>query len=462
MQTGRKLRAPRHGTTGMVARLIRLFHDPSAYEELPARVKEAIRAQQDHSEIIIGWIQLAVVIAFGVLYTLSPKTFSAETMIAPVPWALSAYLGFTLLRLGLAYRVRLPGWFLGVSVVIDVGLLMALIWSFHIQYQQPPSFVLKAPTLLYAFIVIALRALRFEARFVLLAGAVAAAGWLALVLYVVSADATITRDYVAYMTSNSILLGAEFDKIVSILVVTAILALALVRARQLLIGSIAGGTAARELSRFFAPEIARQITGAEDAITAGHGELREAAILQVDLRGFTALAQAIAPDAVMALLADYQARMVPVIRRHGGSVDKFLGDGILATFGAAVPEPRHAAAALSAADAVMAEAEAWNRDRANAGDAPIVVKLGLATGRVVFGAVGDEDRLEYTVIGEAVNLAAKLEKHTAAEGVRALATLAALREAEAQGYRPVRTPERRPARQVPGVEGPLDLVVLAA
>ncbi|MFP3386859.1 adenylate/guanylate cyclase domain-containing protein, partial [Tritonibacter sp. SIMBA_163] len=79
------------------------------------------------------------------------------------------------------------------------------------------SFYLKAPTLLYVFIFIALRALRFEARFVLAAGLTAAAGWALLVLYVVTVnpeDPMITRNYVTYLTANSVLLGAEFDKII--------------------------------------------------------------------------------------------------------------------------------------------------------------------------------------------------------------------------------------------------------
>ena len=131
----------------------------------------------------------------------------------------------------------MPAWFLTLSVAADLTLLMMLIWSFHIQYDQPASFYLKAPTLLYVFIFIALRALRFEARFVLLAGLFSALGWLALVFYVVSIDPQdnmITRDYVAYMTSNTILLGAVFDKVISILMVTGILCVALVKARKLL------------------------------------------------------------------------------------------------------------------------------------------------------------------------------------------------------------------------------------
>jgi len=389
--------------------------------ELPERVRLAIRDQENASERLMSWAQLAVVLSFGALYLLSPKP--AGVPFAPVPWALGIYLAVTLLRLAWSHRGRLPDWALAASVLVDISLLMVLIWSFHIQYAQPPSFYLKAPTLIYVFIFIALRALRFDARFVILAGALAAVGWGILIAYVIYADpndAMITRDYVAYLTSNSILLGAEFDKIISILVVTALIAAALVRGKALLVRAVAEQTAARELSRFFAPEVAARIKSAAVDIRAGEGELRDAAVLFLDLRNFTRLAGTLAPAEVMRLLAEYQQRMVPVIRSHGGSIDKFLGDGILATFGAAQPSERAAAEALAALDAVMAEAAAWSADCDRDGRSCPRVNGAVAAGRVLFGAVGDAARLEYTVIGEAVNLAAKLEKHNKEMGVRAL------------------------------------------
>ena len=159
--------------------------------DLPKRVIVRVRQQQEASEVLIGWIQFGVVSVFGVLYMLAPKTFSEEAAFAPVPWALGAYLVFTLTRLHLAQIRRLPEWFLHLSVVLDMALLLGLIWSFHLQYEQPSSFYLKAPTLLYVFIFIALRALRFEVRYVVLAGAVAAIGWLIMVAYVIWVSRTI-------------------------------------------------------------------------------------------------------------------------------------------------------------------------------------------------------------------------------------------------------------------------------
>jgi adenylate cyclase len=436
----------------------------AARPPLPERVLGAIAAQEDASERLIGWVQLAVVATFGTLYLIAPKTFR-NTSFEPVPWALALYGLFTLLRLALAHRLRLPSWFLTLSIAIDIALLMVLIWSFHLQYEQPASFYLKAPTLLYLFIFISLRALRFEARYVLLAGLLGALGWLLMLYYAVRFDPArpmITRNYVEYLTSNAILIGAEFDKIISILVVTGILAVVISRARALLQRAVVEGTAARELSRFFAPAIAQQITSAKDSIRAGEGVVREAAILFLDVRGFTKLAGEVGPNEILKLLAEYQARLVPIVQQHGGSIDKFLGDGILATFGAAVETKTFAADAIRAVDGVMRAVEDWNLERARQGRPSIGVGAAVASGRVIFGAVGDATRLEYTVIGDPANLAAKLEKHTKAERVRALAARASFVLAMAQGYQPPGSYEERQARRVEGVGEPVDLVVLAA
>lgn len=428
---------------------------------LPARVRDAISRQQDRSEILIGWFQLFVVVTLGALYLVSPKP---EVTFDLVPWALGIYLLLTLIRVIWSHVARLPAWSLALSVIFDMTLLMLLIWSFHLKYEQPASFYLKAPTLLYVFIFVALRALRFEARYVLLAGLVAAVGWSLLMVYVLFADPSnmmITRDFVVYMTSNSILLGAEFDKIISILMVTVIIAVALSRAKSLLVRAVAEQTAARELSRFFDPEIVQRITGSEQQILAGSGEMRDAAIVNLDMRGFTRLAEREAPDRVMGLLAEYQARMVPLIQSHGGSIDKFMGDGILATFGASLPSTSYAADALRAIDAVIESAQAWRAERA-AEDIPAPeVNAAVATGRILFGAVGDETRLEYTVIGDAVNLSAKLEKANKEHQVRALADLATYEMAVAQGYEAPEERRRLPGARVAGVEHPIDLVVLA-
>lgn len=451
----------------MLARLRDWLFDGGGPENLPERVQVAIRQQQERSEIIIGWVQLLIVAALATVYESSSMPegvvqfdYSFETQVFVI------FGVFCLVRLFLAYRRLLRPWMLYLSVVADIALLMGLIYSFHYKYAQPAAFYLKAPTLLYVFLFIALRALRFEARFVLFTGLVAAIGWTILVLYVLSGrggpDWPVTDDFVEYITTNTVLFHAEVDKLIAIAVTTLVLALAIARARHLLVRAVSEGAAARDLSRFFDPGVAQRIRSATMAIKAGEGELRDVAILAVDLRGFTRLSTELAPAEVMKVLQDYQGRICPQIVGNGGSIDKFLGDGILASFGAVSASATPVADALRAADAVLEAVEQWARDRRAAGLAPLGVGMALAAGRVVFGAVGDAERLEFTVIGDAVNFTAKLEKHNKEEGTRALTDARTYALAEAQGYIPPRNRERRSRRTVAGVAEPIDIVVLSA
>lgn len=445
-----------------LARLRTFVLGPAAPGRVPERVERVIEREQETSEILVSVIQLFAVAGFALLYTLAPKAFPPDVPFEPVPVTLAVYLVFTLFRFGLACRRRLPRWFLALSVVVDVTVLMVTIWSFHLQYQAPPALYLKAPTMMYAFILIALRTLRFEPGFVLLAGMTSAVGWLILVGYALYADPEmmITRSYTTYMMSYSILIGAEVDKVVSLLMVTLVLALALYRARTLLLRATSEQMAAAELARFFAPEVAGRIRAAEIAIEPGQAEQREAAILMADLRGFTPLTHQLAPVEVMTLLSEYQARVVRAVRANGGSIDKFLGDGILASFGATRPSATPAADALRAIDAILDAAADWADERRGSGLPAPAVGVAVSTGRVMFGAIGDQDRLEYTVIGDPVNRVAKLEKHTKVERVRAVCDAAAYEDAIGQGYATDPRRERRPGRRVEGVAAPVDLVVL--
>ena len=405
---------------------------------LPQRVREDVARQQDRSEQIISVVQIVIVLLFCGLFLITPGGADGDLAFELTPWALGGYLVFSVARFWASCKTRLPGWFLTLSVIADMALLMVLIWSFHRTYGQPPSFYLKAPTLLYVFIFIALRALRFDARYVLLAGFTAMVGWSLLVLYAAAfetGEMTITRNYVEYITGNTILLGAEFDKLLTIGIVTAGLAAAVLRARQMLFTAVSEGSAKRDLARFFDTYVADRITGSEHELHAGEGQHRNAAVVFFDIRGFTGLSGRLDAGGLVQLLSEYQSRIVPIVQDNGGVIDKFLGDGVMATFGAVVPNKTYAADALRAIEAA-------------------------ASGDLIFAAVGDERRLEYTVIGDTVNLAAKLEKHTKHEEACAVVTTQTYDLALAQGFEPRHPGERRIGRAVEGVGGFVDLVAL--
>ena len=438
--------------------MVELVGDAAAYK-LPSRVVAAIEEQENRGEILVKLIQILIVTIWGILYAVSPKADTGE--IALAPFAIGLYLAASVFGLVWASRRRLPDWAVYISICFDMLLLYAVIWSFHIQYGQPASFYLKAPTLLYVFIFIALRALRFQPRFVLAAGGAAALGWLAMIAYVMLADpqdAMITRNYVSYMTGNSILVGAEIDKIIAILMVTGALALSLSRGRNLLIRATAESAAAKSLARFFDTSIAEDIRSGESEIAAGEGVAREAAIFNVDIRGFSRLAEEIPPTEVIQMLSAYQRRVVPLIQRHGGVIDKFMGDGIMATFGAVRPSDTYAADALQAMEAIREDAAGWAGDPQLA----LLIKSGLgiavSAGPIVFGAVGDADRLEVTVIGAPVNLSAKLEKANKTLGSEAVATQAAYDLAVRQGYVPAHQPKFM-TTSIEGIESGVALAV---
>ena len=435
-------------------------------ERLPDRVLASIDRNDALSEILVRMSQFAIFAIWGFFYFIAPKP---DSMFASrVPLVIVIYLLTTLVLLWWGTRRRLPSWFVSVSIVVDMVLLAMLIWTFHRQYAQPPAFYLKDPAMLNFMVLIALRALRFEARYVVIAGIVAALCWAALVAYAVFAPpiSPITMDYVTYVTSNKVLIGAEATRIIAILMFTGILALAVRRANTFLVGAILQANAADELSRFFPDVVAQKVRDADHEIRPGEGERRDVAILNVDIRGFTELSSREAPGWTVSLLSQYQSLIIPVVRDHGGLIDKFMGDGIMATFGTVGSETTFAADALRAVDGVLHEVAAFVEANPDHDVARLEVNYAVVAGPVVFGTVGDEERLEYTVIGPSVNLSAKLEKHNKVLGSIALTDLATWKEALAQGFDPkaakvISDDPRVVQTQVTGTDAVIDCVVLA-
>lgn len=431
---------------------------------LPARVLRAIEAQRERSEILTGWVQAIIIGVLATLYFVAPSTSPADILFRPAPWAIGVYAAFTALRLRLAYTGRLTPPLRAASVIVDMALLTITIWGFHIEYGQPAAFYLKAPTFAYFFIFIALRTLSFSPAYVLLAGASAALGWLALLLYALGEPGgmeLVTRNYVEYMTAARILVGGEVDKIVSLLLVSGLLALGVSRSGQLLEQAAAVQAAAAQMARYFPPEVAEQLIWADELLKPGEGEAREAAAMFIDLRGFTRLSETLSPKALIALVGEFQHLTVPIIQRHRGAIITYLGDGIMVTFGAVRPTHTYAADALRCAEALVDRVGHWVAESCALGNCTPEVGIGVDVGTVVCGTIGDEGKLEYAVLGEPVNHAAKLQAHTRQAGVRALTTRFALDKARAQGYADTRCRELAGGQRVPGVDAPMALASIA-
>jgi class 3 adenylate cyclase len=223
-------------------------------------------------------------------------------------------------------------------------------------------------------------------------------------------------------------------------------------ARQTLLAERARAT----LGTYVSPEVAAQALQS-DVVRLG-GTRQPVAILFTDLRGFTSLSEGAAPEALVRDLNEYFEHMVRAIRDEGGVVDKYIGDSIMAVFGAPTPRPDDAARAIRAAAGLQRALAALNAMRARRGVPGIAHGVGVHFGEVVAGNIGTAERTQYTVIGDAVNVAARLESATKEQGVGVLVSAEAIAAAGADATLPALRPVG--ALTVKGRSAALDVATL--
>jgi adenylate cyclase len=149
-----------------------------------------------------------------------------------------------------------------------------------------------------------------------------------------------------------------------------------------------------------------------------NSEVVNVTVLFCDLRGFTAMSENLPPSMLVGLLNEYFTAMVEIIESHGGMIDKFVGDKVMAVFGHPVPLANEQQAALDAARKMLATCDTLNEKLCLTGNFKLVNSIGLHSGPALAGIIGSPDRSEYTLIGDSVNVAARLETKTRQLGTR--------------------------------------------
>ena len=162
------------------------------------------------------------------------------------------------------------------------------------------------------------------------------------------------------------------------------------------------------LERYHSPAVVETIVQAEEGSIGGVTKA-EVTVLFADLAGFTALSERLSPEEVSSVLEGYFTHAVEAIFEEGGTLDKFIGDCVMAFFGAPVPQPDHAKRAVRAALKILAALDDWNAKRAELKVPTLSMRIAINTGPVVVGDVGSNRRVDYTVLGNTVNVAARLE-----------------------------------------------------
>src|SRR5438128_2139333 len=221
-----------------------------------------------------------------------------------------------------------------------------------------------------------------------------------------------TRDVMraAYFDPTYVSVLKYQNEIIVFLLVSAGLALLVRRSRALVAERAEAERARGNLARYFSPKVVETLAERDEPL----GRVRRQAVggLFADLVGFTTMAEEMTPEEVMALLRDFHGRMEEEVFRHGGCLEKFIGDALLATFGVPDTGRRDATDALACARGMLAALAAWNVEREAAGLQPLQMGLGLHYGPVVAGDIGSRRSMAYATVGDTTNVTSRLQSLT--------------------------------------------------
>ncbi len=335
----------------------------------------------------------------------------------------------------------------GVCALIDVAIIVL---ASHLPegdwYEWALQTWLRRSAFLYLVAYVAASALTFSVKVVLVTGAAAFLGQLASFAFVLHA-AEHVDSFGGFASSSALDLLRQLiemqgigpvifmlNQLVLLAITTGLIAGAIWRARRHVERAVMAETERATLRRYFSPSVVERLAGDMRALEAGRAQ--DAAVMFVDVIGSTRRMEAITPEEVITVIRAFHQRIVPIVFRHNGSIDKFLGDGLMAVFGAPEKTPDAARDALLCAIELLDTIDLWRGQRIAVGKAATTVGIGIHYGPVIQGNVGIADRLEFTTLGDTVNVASRLENMSREHKTGILVSRELLVAAESSGPLP--------------------------
>ena len=326
----------------------------------------------------------------------------------------------------IGYATRKSRYMLAIQTacaLVDVAIIvLASHYPEHDWYEWALQSWLRRSAFLYLVAYVAASALTFSVKIVLVTGAAALVGQLASFAFVLySAEhvdsfrgftapsaLALLRQLIEVQGIDPVVFMA--NQLVLLAITTGLIAGAIWRARRHVERAVLAETERANLGRYFSPNVVERLASDVRGLEAGRAQ--NAAVMFVDVIGSTRRMEAVTPEQVIAIIRAFHRRMVPIVFRHNGSVDKFLGDGLMAVFGAPEKTPYEARDALLCAVEILDTIDQWRDQLIAVGRVATTVAVGIHYGPVIQGNVGIADRLEFTTLGDTVNVASRLESMT--------------------------------------------------
>ena len=337
--------------------------------------------------------------AFLVVVLLLQARAQDEGVLIHAP-VIVGYGAATLLALALALTRRGPPAMAVAFVVADALLVVAL---FHEHLFAPDDTFdesLTAPSIALGFVLLAHTALRLRAWLVLLFSALVIGGWMSLLVVTIASDRKIDgRDWSLLWVEVALAASFAFAAFVCYLLVND--------HDKLLRSAVASERRHRNLARFFSPRTLGELQAGSASLDLS---VRRAVVMFVDLRSFTRLSESIGLEELAGLLAEYRELVTRTVFAHGGTVDKFIGDGVMAVFGQPRTADDDARRAVQCALALAESLARWRDRRARDCKPTVDAGIGLHVGPVIGGVLESGSHDEFTVFGDVVNVAERLER----------------------------------------------------
>ncbi len=446
--------------------LLRVFSDSRHLRQAPENqyAEAALEAhKREGLELAVNarWIAMGVIGVF--LIYLNPEK---DVLFYHAILLLLCFNGWLMRRVGRVGQSR-PELLL---IFLDLAVMTAgmVIPNPLSEHDLPVAMQYRFDNFLYFFVILAAGTLAYSWRTVIAIGTwtaaiwtfgFIAAWWMSEPVAGLSEAAHVAfggnEVLIEFLDPNSFVFRQRIQEVLVFVLVAVIMGISMRRSTILLLNNAGLERERANLSRYFSPNVVEELSQNDEPLKQIRNQ--EIGVLFIDIVGFTKLADSLDPREVIGLLREFHARMEHEVFRHDGTLDKYLGDGLMATFGTPVAGERDATNTLSCALAMAGSVERWNADRRRKKLPEIRIGIGIHYGEAVLGDIG-ANRLEFAVIGTPVNVAARLESLTREFGARLLLSNRLLQQVQAENRSGAPVPEtlhRHDNQRIRGIADPM-------